>query len=130
MADFQILGLDELNQTLAELGKSLEADKVEPVLYDSAKIITEEVKKRAPVGPTGNLKRSIVTKKLRKIGNHPRPSIAAVDRKIAPHAHFVEFGTSKMSKKPFFRPGVEAKEKDAVNHVYDKLSAFIDEAMK
>lgn len=53
---------------------------------------------------SGLLKRSIV---LRSQGVQGDNIVFSVDvKKIAFYARFLEFGTSKMSPKPFFRPGV------------------------
>ena len=39
---------------------------------------------------------------------------------------FLEFGTSKMSARPFMRPGFEAKKTEAVERIREYLSARID----
>lgn len=123
----RITGMRELEKKLQKLSKQLGPDKVEPVLFSAAEVVTEAIRARAPQGPTGNLKRAIITKQLSRQGNEPAPSIAAVDRRIASHAGFIEFGTSKMPAQPFFRRGWNAKRKQALGDIEDALKNLIDE---
>ena len=87
-------------------------------------------------------------------GETSLPQIAAVDRKKAPHAHLVEFGTStrrvkvkrvlydkktgkffgtlvgEMPAKPFVRQSLQAKEGEAVAHVIEGIKRLIEEGAK
>lgn len=129
-AEFRIEGLDDLNKQLESIATSLDADAVEPILFEGAQTIAGDMLQRAPRGPTGNLKRSIGAKTLRRRDKNPAPSIAAVDRKIAPHAHLVEFGTSKMSARPFMRPAVDSQGGKVAKQVEEGLQRLIGEAAK
>ncbi len=136
-----IQGMDEINKTIQRLAKSLKPDDVEPVLLKGAKIIATEAKSRAKRGPTGNLKKAIRTKKLKRLGfgNQPAAVIAAVDRKKAPHAHLVEFGHALVRNGrvighvpayPFWRPAVDAKAGEAMSQVERDLTKLVEEAAK
>ncbi len=97
-----------LKATVNAIDKSMQGLNDKAVANKSlqlAKVIAEDARGRAHQGPTGNLKRSLRAVILR--GNNP-PAIAAVDRKVAPHAHLIEFGTSRAPAYPFFRPAVDA----------------------
>lgn len=127
----------EFEATLRNLVKALPNDKVEPVMMAGAKVIAADARRRAPVGPTGNLKKSIITKLLRKIGNWPRTAMAAVNNKKAPHAHLIEFGTSRRYQKttgrytgigpakPFWRPAVDTNFQRVYKDIRDKLLDMI-----
>ena len=128
--EIKINGLKELNLRLEKLTKSLDADKVEPVTFGGAEILTNEMIARAPVGPTGNLKSSPRTVQLKRQGNKPAPSIAAIDRRKAPHAHLVEFGTSKTKKQPFVRQSQDAKGPEVVKYVTDGIKRLIEEGAR
>ena len=136
MIDVRIEGIDELNNQLENLAKSLDAEAVEPILLDGATIIADDARQRAPLGPTGNLKRGVVVKTLQRRQSsfgakpEPAPSIAAIDYRIAPHAHLVERGTSKMGAKPFFRPAVDSNSFRVYQHVMDGLIKIIEGAAK
>jgi hypothetical protein len=66
MASIEIEGLDELNENIKKLIKSVDPDKVEPILLKASDKIAGTIRSLAPVGPTGNLKKSIVSKVLKR----------------------------------------------------------------
>jgi len=105
--NFKFEGISALTNNLDKLTNAVSGPMTEETALKVATSISEDARSRAPLGPTGNLKRSLVAKLLDKRGDNPRVAVAAVDRKIAPHAHLLEFGTSRMSARPFFRPAVE-----------------------
>jgi len=122
--DIKLEGKEELSRKLAEIADSINYNRMEGILYESAEEVKSALIQAAPLGPTGNLKRSPMAKKMPK--SEAPVVIAGIDRKKAPHAHLVEFGTVKMSAKPFFRPtwdrlkgkvnkDIEAKTKQAVD---------------
>ena len=107
-------GLESLNKTLKKIGSEqkgvFKKKALREIMYEGAETIAAEVKRRAPRGPTGNLKRSIRAKKFDILPFHGPAAFAAIDRKIAPHAHLIEFGVPKrnVKAKHFFRNGVQA----------------------
>lgn len=127
--DMNLEGIDALNKQLKKLAQSMEPEEVEPMLLEGAQAIAEDARDRAPLGPTGNLKRSLTAKLLKRTGNMPPVAVAAVDRKIAPHAHLVEFGTSKAPAHPFFRPSVDTNGERVLTDLKDKLKDKIDHAV-
>jgi HK97 gp10 family phage protein len=138
----EIQGKKEFEETLRNLVKALPNDKVEPVMMEGAKVIADAARAKAPKGPTGNLKRSVKSKFLKQISNYPRSAAAAVDRKIAPHAHLIEYGTKPRIQKttgrytgigpahPFFRPAVDANRSRIYTQIRDKLLDMIMEAAR
>lgn len=71
----------------------------------AASRIAKQAKAAAPRGPTGALKKSI---KAERKKSHPDKPVSVV--KVAPSAFywkFVEFGTNKMSDRPFIRPAYD-----------------------
>ncbi len=120
-------GLDILQQQVKRLVTIFEPPTVEPVLKQSAEMVTAEVQRNVDQinEVSGNLRRSPVTKQLTRRYPNPATALAAIDRKIAPHAHFLEDGTGgrggQMPAQPFFRPAVEATREKAIKHVYDTL---------
>jgi len=138
----EIIGKEEFAETLLELSKALPNDKVEPVMLEGAKVIAAAAKDKAPLGPTGHLKKSVKAKQLKQISNYPRSAAAAVDRKIAPHAHLIEYGTRPRIQKttgrptgigpaiPFFRPAVDTNVARIYTQIKDKLLDMIMEAAR
>lgn len=88
------LEYQDLVDTIDRMVKNLKPEKVEPELFKGAQTFAREIRKNAPVGPTGNLKKAVKTKKLQRWGAGPAPSIAVIDIKKAPHAFLVIRGTS------------------------------------
>lgn len=128
-ASVRLEGTEELNTQLERLAAALGADAVEEICEGGAAIVANAIRSRAPRGPTGNLQRSVVSKRLRRRGTDPAPAIAAIDYLIGPHAHLVEYGTVHMQARPFFRPGVDATKDAALKHLADEVSRLIDGAV-
>ena len=126
--DWSIKGMEELGKTIAEMTKSLNPDKVEPILSKGARKMSSALRKNAPEGLTGNLKRSAKTKKLKPLTwNSPAASIAAIDHKIAPHAWLVE---NRGKSKGYFRRTVDENSQEVINTVSQEVEKLIAEAMK
>lgn len=128
--EFKIDGLKDLQKDFKKLTKAFKPDQVEKASLKSAEIIRAQAERNAPQGPTGNLKRGQIKKLLGRQGGQPAPAIAAVDRKIAPHAHFSEFGTVNMSTKPYFRPAVITRGPEAAKKFREELKKMVDGAVK
>jgi len=129
----KIEGIREFDRAVEKLIKSVGPDNTEPILFDAAELVTAQVRQNVNRIPkvTGRLSRSPVTKMMpRRRHNEPRPSIAAIDRKIAPHAGLIEFGTSKMAARPYFRPAWDAKRKDALEHIKSQLARNVKGAAR
>ena len=123
----QVEGLEDLNRRLQDLSKGLGPDVVEPILLKGAESIADAVRQRTPIGPTGNLRRSITAKTLRRHGFSAAPSLAAINFKLGPHAHLLEFGTVKMKARPFFQPTAESKLPEVSEQIINDLLRVTEE---
>lgn len=119
--NFKFEGVNLALSKFDKLGDAVSGKATEDDALKKAKVIAEDAKNRAPLGPTGNLKRSLHARLLDKRGDNPRVAIAAVDRKIAPHGGLVEFGTSKMSARPYFRPAVDAHKEGITKDIKKRI---------
>lgn len=137
----RIDGLKESLESIERMAKALPPDGVERVLRRGAQVVRKEVIERAHLGPTGNLKKSVRTKKLKRLGFglNPAPIIVAVDRKKAPHAHLVEYGHALVKNGkvighvpayPFWRPALDSKLPHAVSTVERGLVKLVEEAVE
>jgi len=109
----RITGIGQMVKNMKKL-KGVVARESGESAMKSAQQIRDRIGQKAPLGLTGRLKKSPVAKRYGNV------AIAGVDRKIAPHAHLVEFGTSHSAAHPFFRPAVaESKSKTADNFKED-----------
>jgi HK97 gp10 family phage protein len=139
-----ILGLDELAKNLQKYGEQgLEA--LEDGLQAAAEAMRDEIERQAPVesgsrvhyppsskiGYTplnkvrrpGNLKKSIAINKLK-----PEELYNATARfKVGPgrggfYGYFLEYGTNKMSKRPFVRPAFDSAQEEAIKKAGQVIS--------
>jgi len=87
-------GIAEAEKRIGSILSTLDSSDVEKVLVDGARIVRRDSRRRAPKGPTGNLRKAHRAKRGRKRDRLFRTAFAAVDRKKAPHAHIVHDGTA------------------------------------
>lgn len=156
MADTVTLtGVEEMKRQLSQFSDKIKRTVLNGAVYAGAKKLQAEVIARAPER-TGNLKKNVITYKDRQpqqIGAAVRYSVmvrkikvarkvkrlmrkaraAGVDIKFADNAYywrFLEYGTSKMPARPFFRPAIHATTPQLIRIVGDQLQAGIDKAAK
>jgi len=124
-----IEGVKELEAKIEQLNKGMNGEKLSKRIMPIAQEAADHIRDGAPQGPTGNLKRSIKAKELT-----PRESVAtvivAVDRKIAPHAHLLEFGTVRMSPHPFFRPGWDSVKEKVEREFKEVLKGQVEDSAR
>lgn len=127
-----IQGLKELNVALKnigdEVGKKAEKSISMKALRAGGKPILEEARRLAPQGRKGRLRRSLAIKNSKgrlEVQIGARRGKSREDRMGAWYAHMVEFGTINMSARPFLRPAVDRKSKEAVKELGSTLFKLI-----
>lgn len=120
---FKLEGMSRLSSQLDKVAGSLNFSALHKSYLRKAQIIADDAKGRAPMR-TGQLKSSIHAKELEHV------VIAAVDRKKAPHAGLVEFGTSRTAAHPYFRPAVEAHSDEIAKGIKKDLKQAVERAAK
>jgi len=127
MSDFE--GLAEFQKNIDKIIKTMGSDKAADIVFEAAKIGRDAVKNNAPVGKTGNLKKSIVAHKFAKQNKLSPAAFIGIWRGTGEgsgrHAHLLEFGTVKMKKRPFFRRGIRGAQSDMFNKMAKEASALI-----
>ena len=125
----QIEGTEEFNRKMLRLAKNLGDDQVAPVTHEAAKMVTAQVQANVNAinKVTGNLRASPVTRQMSRT-----TSIAAIDRRIAPHAHLVEKGAKggTIPAQPFFRPAWDATKGAAKAHIANGIKKLVEGAVK
>tara|TARA_R100000654_G_scaffold45505_2_gene71619 strand:+ start:81 stop:563 length:483 start_codon:yes stop_codon:yes gene_type:complete len=94
MVDLKIEGTEQLAQRLRKLEEKVGRKEAVKILKKGAPPIKREMKRLAPLGATGNLRKSIVTrrgKKRRSLGETVLVGPKG-GKKGAPYAHIVELG--------------------------------------
>ena len=124
---YKLEGLAELNKTIVKLRENLSKEKVAEVLDPPAEMLKNEIVARAPM-KTGALKRGIVKKIYADYA--AAVALVAIDYKIAPHAHLLEYGTVKMAPHPYFRPAWDALRGQITNDIVSGLTNLTNEAIE
>lgn len=117
--NLQLHGFKELDALLKELPDEMAKKVLEQTVRAGGKIVLDAAKQKVPVR-TGRLRNSLVIKKdsgaFRRFGSVKYlvgANLSARRGLTAPHAHLVEFGTVKMSARPFLEPAFQ-ENKDAI----------------
>lgn len=114
------------NRNVDDLVKQVERSLPE-IVMDAAKIVEDEIKKRTPV-KSGALQKSIGTRKLHSNEKRATVLVEAANNDQQGYLYygfFLEFGTSKMAAKPFFRPGVHAAKDRALKSMGENVKGII-----
>ena len=155
MAEFesvQVQGLDQLAKALRELPQRVARNGMRAAVYAGAKVIRDEAKLQAPVAtgdlganqpPRGTLKRSVIMKQIPELSGTQKQTFFVTVRhgkkyrkqgkkgnlsQDAWYWRFVEFGTVKMSARPFLRPAFDMKKHEAVTAIKTRLAQRIEQA--
>lgn len=147
---FKVEGLAELAKALRELPDKVAKNGLRVSVYAGAKVIRDEARLRAPKAaevlgpnqpPPGTLRRSVIMKQIPELSSLTRQTFYVTVRhgkkfrkqgkkgnlsQDAWYWRFVEFGTRKMRARPFLRPALEAKRREAVQAMKDKLSERVE----
>ena len=103
-----LTGADVIKTRFKILAGKVDSRQMESRMVAAADVITEKARQKAPLGKTGNLRRGIRSGRFRKKRIGQPAAFSAIDYRIAPHAHLVEYGTRFAAAKPFFRPAVDS----------------------
>jgi len=145
-----VTGLRELEAALKSLPDRIALNVLRGAVAAGAAVVRKEARDLAPKseGPQpeghvpGTLKRAIYQKQIRErssllqqtffVGVRRGRSAKSSAKGVidAWYAHFVEFGTSKMSARPFMRPAFEGKKRSAVDAIRAYLLSRIPDEIK
>ena len=148
----QVQGLDQLAKAVRELPQRVARNGLRAAGYAGAKVIRDEAKLQAPVAtgdlgpnqpPPGTLKRSVIMKQIPELSGAQKQTFFVTVRhgkkyrkqgkkgnlsQDAWYWRFVEFGTVKMSARPFLRPAFDMKKHEAVTAIKTRLAQRIEQA--
>ncbi|MBO0586118.1 HK97-gp10 family putative phage morphogenesis protein [Sporosarcina sp. E16_8] len=109
MARIEMTGLAELQARLSQMANATNIEK--DALTEAGEHLRKEIQNNVPVR-TGKLKESITKDEV----VDGKIQIGPSQQGPAFRAHFVEFGTRKMSARPFMRPTFE-REKTRIEQI-------------
>lgn len=127
-----VIGLADLNRKMQELGPKFSQKVLRASINAGIQVIKKEAKRNVPVD-TGKIKRNIIVKRSTRESSTSRAvynlsvrqwwkgtKFKAYSDKDAYYWKFLEFGTVKMSKKPFITPAFEMKASEALSTIKRK----------
>lgn len=120
----QWYGVAELQKTLAAVGAKLD-DKdsdVKDVMLTPCAAAMDRARGLAPMR-TGKLRASLYATKGPA---NQRGILMGSKGRVAPYAFFVEFGTSKMPPRPFFRPAIIALTSTFVGDISPGIKTIVE----
>ncbi len=147
-----VIGVEEIQANIQRVIDQLAPEEVESSLLLGAQVIAESARANAPMGETGNLKRSIEAKVIHREQGSVA-AIAAVNYRKGPHAHLVEFGhiawrggrrkkkqgralkvkstgTKFVPAHPFFRPAWDENAETVKEGVLEDLKSKVEGAVE
>jgi len=127
----KLQGADKLVTSLGKTIDAIDKDKLDPIVLDAANALRAEIRKAAPKGKTGNLKRSLIRKKLPRKTGYPSAAVVRPNMKRAPHAWLVEYGHGgphPAKAHPYFWPTVAKHGPRLRDRMMKKISGQIDKA--
>ena len=121
----------KLIETLQKFPKNIQKNVMVGAVRAGANVIRDEARRKVPI-KTGTLKKSIVS--IQRKAQNGLITFSVTPSKGKPndgwYAHFVEFGTSHSSAKPFLRPAfdqsnnesLEASKRYIANRIPEELA--------
>ena len=129
MSDVAVLGMDAILKKLKVLPERVQKNVLTGAIRASASSIAKEMKANVPKD-TGTLKKSIgVVKRKTKDKTLVHFTVAPRIKKGGFIAHFIEFGTLKMSAKPFIRPAYENKGEETIDVAKNYMTKRLDKEL-
>lgn len=119
-------GVPELAAALRKVARDVEADEViDRALMPAAEMLRDAIRARAPVR-TGKLRDAVFAGRGDPRRDPFGPTVLyGVNERKAPHAHFLEFGTSRAPAHPFVRPAVAATAPAAAARIAQGISVIL-----
>lgn len=121
MAELELTGMDELQKRLEEMGKA--ASKIEAAtLKEAAKPVADDARSLVNVS---SIQHKHIREDIKIYGVKTKDGVKYIE--IGPgkdtnwRAKFLEWGTSKMSARPFMQPAYEKNKKNITEIIIQKL---------
>lgn len=123
----KLLGAEALASLFSALAKIPESPDLHKRTIEGARYAESKIRAELPRPVTGRLERSLESGGFKKRPGKPVAAFVRINRRIAPHAHLVAFGTVHSAPNDFFTRGwnksklkVEQILADGVGDVFDK----------
>lgn len=124
-----------LLKTLNTLPQNIQKNVMVGAIRAGANVVRDEARRLAPID-TGNLRKSIASIKRKGDKNTIQFSVTPSrgGKNNGWYAHFLEFGTSKMTAKPFLRPAFESQQDEVLQvtkeYIANRLPQEVEKAKR
>jgi HK97 gp10 family phage protein len=102
------------------------------LLLGQARLVRDRIKQKAPLGPTGNLKKAVYASAIPPSLSSEAVAFAGVRPRKAPHAHLVEFGHAgphPAPPHPFVRPAWDEVKFQVAENIQRGLQKAVERAV-
>lgn len=121
-------GIEELERNTNRLLKEVHSGET-ALLLEQARLVRDRIKQKAPLGPTGNLKKATYASALPETTTGNAVAFAGIRPRKAPHGHLLEFGTVKMRPHPFVRPAWDEMKEEVRKNIKEGLKRLVEGAV-
>lgn len=112
----QLEGMNQLLREIERIGRTVTNQIEEKALQEAGEFLRDKIKPEVPVR-TGNLKENIIVSDV----VNGEVNVGPDQQGDAFYGHFLEFGTSKASPKPFIGPVFENNQRNIENKMGDVI---------
>jgi len=118
MVTFEMKGLDVLDKAIKKLEDKVQKRVLNKAARAAARVVQKRAKSLAPVRG-GGLRRAIRVMTMKTPKGSAKVAVTVKSgkgekRKVF-YAHFIEFGTESVQRKPFFRPAFDETQKEQLD---------------
>jgi HK97 gp10 family phage protein len=127
--EISVKNFDELMRGITRVSKVANTPEAKRIYLRAAAVLVREAKRLAPYDPGRKKGTHLRDAIFLGPGDPQRPDVlAGVNRKKAPHAHLVEFGTVKWRGKPYWRPALAATKEQIQKIIAEGLLGLMEKA--
>ena len=126
--DFKIEGAREMEKLLFALGPAATKRVGRQTLRAGAKPVIDEAKRLIPV-ETGKLRDALAVRVLKPDAEGITAELGAL-QPTSRRLHLIEFGTQHSAARPFFRPAMDSKKREALDGMGNVMAKGIEREAK
>lgn len=118
-----IAGLDQLLGKMKRIPGALQNPVLQAAVEKGAEPIRAAASQNAPRGPTGELQEGMAMVPMRGTANRAAVRVGPSARAF--YGEFLEKGTKHIAAKPFLRPALDSKRREAIKIVKNELAGAL-----
>ena len=136
--DLEVKGFKAVIKTFNVLDDNLQRKVLRQALRSGAKIIQKAAKAKSPVGITGNNKKFIKIKSLKRsrvtvgvaVVTGTREQLGIPRDEFGYYPMVLEYGSKHVKKQPFMKPALEQNREKVIKEIAKKIEAGIEKILR